>query len=130
MRISDWSSDVCSSDLTVYDGFDGDLALTEVQGIPVGSIFSGRYIVGPKIDPATADGFFNQNSDRFEMDTDGTIGDSLAADYPIRERILAAYVMPTVKFGDFTAIPGVRVEHTKRKYTATALIDTRPPKHK
>src|SRR3546814_16889558 len=87
MRISDWSSDVCSSDVTVYDGFDGDLALTEVQGIPVGSIFSGRYIVGPKIDPATADGFFNQNSDRFEMDTDGTIGDSLAADYRIREQI-------------------------------------------
>src|SRR3546814_9309247 len=113
MRISDWSSDVCSSDLTVYDGFDGDLALTEVQGIPVGSIFSGRYIVGPKIDPATADGFFNQNSDRFEMDTDGTIGDSLAADYRIRERILAAYVMTTVQFGDFTAIPGVRVENTK-----------------
>src|SRR3546814_18481894 len=35
-----------NEDVTVYDGFDGDLALTEVQGIPVGSIFSGRYIVG------------------------------------------------------------------------------------
>src|SRR3546814_9124108 len=58
------------------------------------------------------------------MDTDGTIGDSLAADYRIRERILAAYVMTTVKFGDFTAIPGVRVENTKSKYAAKAVIDT------
>src|SRR3546814_19326146 len=59
-----------------------------------------------------------------DMDTDGTIGDSLAADYRIRERILAAYVMTTVKFGDFTAIPGVRVENTKSKYAAKAVIDT------
>ncbi|HVI99883.1 MAG TPA: TonB-dependent receptor [Sphingomonas sp.] len=113
-----------NEDVDVYDGFDGDLALTEVQGRPVGSIFSGRYVVGPKIDPATADGFFDQNSDWFELDAEGTIGDSLAADYRIKERILAAYVMTTLKFGDFTAIPGVRVENTKSKYAAKAVIDT------
>src|SRR3546814_19392245 len=32
--------------------------------------------------------------------------------------------MTTVKFGDFTAIPGVRVENTKSKYAAKAVIDT------
>src|SRR3546814_19021179 len=30
----------------------------------------------------------------------------------------------SVKFGDFTAIPGVRVENTKSKYAAKAVIDT------
>ncbi len=108
----------------VYDGFDGDLRLTEVQGTPLGSIFSGRYVVGPRIDPATADGFFDDNASLFEMDTDGTVGDSLAADYRIKERILAAYVMTTLKFGDFTMIPGVRVENTKSEYAAKAVIDT------
>src|SRR3546814_15514386 len=32
--------------------------------------------------------------------------------------------MTTVKFGDFTASPGVRVENTKSKYAAKAVIDT------
>ncbi len=58
------------------------------------------------------------------MDAEGTIGDSLAADYRIKERILAAYAMTTLKFGNFTAIPGIRVENTKSKYAAKAVLDT------
>ena len=108
----------------VYDGYDGDFVLADIQGKPVGGIFKGRYVVGPRIDPAAADSFFEQNKDNFEMDVEGTIGDSLAADYRVKERILAGYVMTTLKFGDFTMVPGVRVERTKSKYAAKAVIDT------
>src|SRR3546814_9350720 len=62
MRISDWSSDVCSSDLTpsygVIDPGRRDGALTEVRGLvekpapgtaPSNLILPGRYILQPEV---------------------------------------------------------------------------------
>lgn len=112
------------SDSIIYDGYDGDLTLDQVQGKSAGSIFHGRYEIGATVDREAADNFFEANQDDFEVDVGGSVGDSLAADYRIRERILAGYVMSTLKFGSFTIIPGVRVEHTKSRYAAKAVLDT------
>src|SRR3546814_8065756 len=40
MRISDWSSDVCSSDLSHYQALDGELP--SPYGAPVGCLFVSR----------------------------------------------------------------------------------------
>lgn len=108
----------------IYDGYDGDFTLDQVQGSSINSIFKGRYPFGATISRRSADGFFDTNFGGFELDEEATLGDSLAADYLIREKILAAYAMTTLKFGKFTAIPGVRVEKTKSNYAAKAVLDT------
>jgi len=113
------------TDSTIYEGFDGDdLTLDQFLGKPINSIFDGRYPFGPTVDGRAADEFFFANEGLFEIDEAGTIGDSLASDYLINERIVAAYVMARLKFGALTAIPGIRVEHTKSDYAAKAVLDT------
>jgi len=108
----------------IYDGYDGTFGFDEVQGESIGSIFKGRYPFGITIDRPSADAFFDSNFDNFELDEEGTLGDSLAGDYLIREKIFAAYAMATIKVGDFTAIPGVRMEKTKSNYAAKAVLDS------
>jgi TonB-dependent receptor len=111
-------------DSIIYDGYDGDLTVADVLGAPVGSIYGGRYPFGATISRDLANAFFNSNINDFEVDVQGSVGDSLAADYRINERIIAGYAMATLRFGDFTVIPGVRVEHTRSNYAATAVLDT------
>jgi TonB-dependent receptor len=50
------------------------------------------------------------------------LADSLSSDYDVTERILAGYVMATLKFGDLTVVPGVRIEHTRDR-TAAKIVD-------
>lgn len=108
----------------VYDGYDGDFTLDQVEGGSIGSIFKGRYPFGVIISRPSADDFFDSNFDDFELDEEGTVGDSLAGDYLIREKIFAAYAMATLKIGQITAIPGVRMEKTKSNYAAKAVLDS------
>ncbi|WP_054588245.1 TonB-dependent receptor [Sphingopyxis macrogoltabida] len=109
---------------SVYDGYDGDFTLDQVEGGSIGSIFKGRYPFGVVISRPSADDFFDSNFDDFELDEEGTVGDSLAGDYLIREKIFAAYAMATLKIGQITAIPGVRMEKTKSNYAAKAVLDS------
>ncbi|AMU88857.1 hypothetical protein ATM17_07350 [Sphingopyxis macrogoltabida] len=109
---------------SVYDGYDGDFTLDQVEGGSIGSIFKGRYPFGVIISRPSADDFFDSNFDDFELDEEGTVGDSLAGDYLIREKIFAAYAMATLKIGQITAIPGVRMEKTKSNYAAKAVLDS------
>ena len=112
-------------DATIYDGYDGpDLTLDAFLGNPIASIYDGRYAFGDTINRATADAFFRANQANFEIDEEGTIGDSLAGDYRVNETITAAYVMSTLRLGDWTIIPGVRVERTESDYAAKAVLDT------
>lgn len=107
-----------------YGGFDGTLNMDQVLSSPVDAIFKGRFPFGPTIDRGLFDRFLRSNINDFEIDEEATVGDSLAADYRINERILAAYAMATLRFGDLTIIPGVRVEHTRSRYAAIAVLDT------
>jgi outer membrane receptor for Fe3+-dicitrate len=43
-------------------------------------------------------------------------------DYDVRERISAGYIMATLKFGDFTLVPGVRIEHTADRAQAKLIL--------
>jgi TonB-dependent receptor len=108
----------------IYGGYDDDFTLDQVEGAPIESIFDGRYPFGATISRPSADAFFQSNLAGFELDEEGTVSDSLAADYLIREKILAAYAMATLRLGAFTAIPGVRMEKTKSNYAAKDVLDT------
>jgi TonB-dependent receptor len=113
------------ADAMIYEGYAGGaFTLDQVQGPSLGSIFDGRYELGVGIDRAAADAFFQSNMSDFELDEEGSIGDSLAADYQVTERITAAYLMTTLKMGAWTVIPGVRVENTDSDYAAKAVLDT------
>lgn len=111
-------------DSRIYGDYSDDLTMDQVLGSPVSGIYNGRYPFGPTISRAAADGFFDAHSGDFELDEEGTVGDSLAGDYRINEKIFAAYAMATFKAGNFTAIPGVRMEKTKSDYAAKAVLDS------
>ena len=104
-----------------YD--DGDLTLADVTGAPIDSIYDGRYPFGPTVSQVRADAYFNANRGEFELDEEATVGDSLAADFDITETITAAYAMATLKFGQWTVIPGLRVEHTEGEFAANAITE-------
>lgn len=103
----------------VYD--DGDLLMSDVAGRPIASIWDRRYRFGPTIDSAAANAYFDANRGEFEEDFAGTLSATLGGDYRITEKIAAAYVMGRLRFGDFTWIPGVRVESTRGDYAAYAF---------
>jgi len=106
-----------------YD--EGALTLADVEGPSIDSVFDGRYPFGPTIDGPAANAYFNANTGEFEEDFAGTLSASLAGDYRINEKIYAAYVMGRLRFGDFTVIPGVRMERTEGTYAANAYdVDT------
>jgi TonB-dependent receptor len=111
-------------DSRIYGDYSDDLTMDQVLGSPVSGIYDGRYPFGPTISRAAADGFFDAHSGDFELDEEGTVGDSLGGDYRINEKIFAAYAMATFQVGEFTAIPGVRMEKTKSDYAAKAVIDS------
>ena len=102
-----------------YD--EGPLLLSDVAGTPLGSVFGGRHRFGPIIDGPTANAYFNTNSGQFEEDMEGTLATTLAGDYRITEKITAAYAMGRLRFGDFTMIPGIRMERTEGDYAAIAF---------
>lgn len=106
-----------------YDYEGPGLTLDMVDGAPIDSIYDGRYPFGPTVSQALADAYFLANRGDFELDEESTIGDSLAADYDISETVTAAYVMATLKFDNWTVIPGVRVEHTEGEFAAKSVTD-------
>lgn len=85
--------------------------------------YDGRYGFGPRINYWGARDFLNANPGAFVGTTNtanlnSSISASLTNDSDVKERIWAGYAMATLTFGDFTLIPGVRVEHTEDKLLA------------
>lgn len=74
--------------------------------------YDGRYVFGPRIDYAAAQAFAAANPGLLSPNVSSTVGNSLANDYDVREKIWAGYLMGTFTWGRFTLVPGVRIEHT------------------
>lgn len=98
-----------------YNG--GSLTLASVSSSSIGGIFDGRYTIGPVVDYGLANDYFDAHRDEFVENEDSTLSTSLAGDYRLEEKILAAYVMSEVNIGNLTIIPGVRVERTEGVYS-------------
>ena len=97
-------------DAVTLDMQHGPMTLADVLGKPMGSMFGGRYFIGPTISNPAAKAYFDAHGGEFEEDEEGTLSATLAADYRITEKITAGYIMSRLRFGDLTVIPGVRVE--------------------
>ncbi|MBL8521769.1 MAG: TonB-dependent receptor [Betaproteobacteria bacterium] len=86
--------------------------------------FANRYLFGPYVNYGLSRAFFDGNPTAFSVDNAATLSDSLAADYAIREKVSAAYVMATYNPGKLTVIPGIRVERTTGNFKAIAITPT------
>lgn len=90
-------------------------ALGDVDYVGDTSFMGGQFPFGARIDYAAARAWFDANPKQYALDTAGTISDSLSSDYRVKEDIVAAYAMATLKTGALTLVPGVRMEHTVDK---------------
>jgi TonB-dependent receptor len=77
------------------------------------NFYDGRYVFGPRINYAAAQAYATANPGLLTTNVSSTVGNSLANDYDVREKIWAGYVMGTFTWGQFTLVPGVRIEHTE-----------------
>lgn len=83
--------------------------------------YDGRYTLAPIINYDAVQAYFAANPTTMVLDNAGSVGNSLANDYRVTEKIAAAYAMATLHQGPWTIIPGVRVENTDGSYAAKAF---------
>lgn len=85
------------------------------------NFYDGRYTFGPRIDYWAARAYVDAHPGVLAVNTSSSISDTLANDSDVREVIYAGYAMFTVKTGNWTIIPGVRVEATRDKVYAKSV---------
>jgi TonB-dependent receptor len=97
------------------------------------NFYDGQYVFGPRISYDAAQAYAAANPTALTQSAaniNSSRNNSQVNDYDVREKIAAAYVMATLKFGDLTIVPGVRVEHTKdwqkAKVFATGTVAAAP----
>ena len=103
------------------DAVDFTLADTGLFSSGPSDFFDGRYELGPVLDFAGHEAYFQSNSAMFEFNADGSAENSIASDYDIVEDLYAGYGMISVDFGSTTVLAGVRVEYTDATYNATLI---------
>jgi TonB-dependent receptor len=96
-------------------------ALTNVGYTGSPDFYDGLFKFGERIDYNAARSYFDANPGVGAIDTTGTLADTLSSDYDVTETITAGYVMATLKFGALTLVPGVRVEHTRDRASASIV---------
>ena len=104
-----------------YNGGAAPPPLTAVAKAGAVSIYDGRYTLGPRIDYDKLTAYIKANPASVAYSLSGSLGNSLVNDYEANEKVYAGYGMATLKFGDVTVIPGVRVETTKGDYSAKTI---------
>lgn len=88
------------------------------------SFYGNDYTFGPRIDYVAAQAYLAANPGTVTLNTAGSIANSLANDYDVKERIIAGYAMATLKFDKLTLVPGVRVEQTRDRSQAKLITAT------
>jgi TonB-dependent receptor len=99
--------------ITAFTGSSGfTLAGSGAAYVGDTSFYDGMYTFGPRIDYGKAQAFAVANPGLLATNVSSTVGNSLANDYDVHEKIWAGYIMATIVAGPLTIVPGVRVEHT------------------
>ena len=107
----------------------GSTAFTAANASYTGNtdFYNGMYVFGPRIGYDLAQAYVAANPTALAQSASNLTAsrnNSLINDYDVRERILAGYVMATLKIGDLTIIPGVRVERTTDEVAAKVITGT------
>ncbi|HXH15588.1 MAG TPA: TonB-dependent receptor [Sphingomonas sp.] len=109
-------------DYTTYSLTSGrSFTLANVSYLGDTSFYGSDYSFGPRIGYDTAQAFLAVNPGTVTLNTAGSINNSLANDYDVKERIIAGYAMATLKFDKLTLVPGVRVEQTRDRSKAKLI---------
>lgn len=107
--------------LTAIGATAGSRTYASDVAIIVPTIFDGSLTYGPTLNIDTAQAFVFANAANtgfFTVNAADQVSQSKTSDYRVRETVTAAYAMATVRAGDLTVIPGVRMEHTKGRTAA------------
>ena len=107
-------------DILVY-GAGTPFNASSVSYIDDTNFYDGRYFFGPRINYDAAQAFVTANPAAIVFNTGSSLNNSLANDYDVTEQIYAGYATATLKFGDLTLVPGVRVEHTRDRTKAKLI---------
>jgi TonB-dependent receptor len=109
-------------DLTSYKSTkNANWTLDTVGFLGDSDFYNGQFNFGQRIDWNKAQAYLIAHPNVATFDYAGNLSGSLAPDYDVKERILAGYAMVTLKFGNLTIIPGLRVENT-RDQTAAKIV--------
>ncbi|MCR6661358.1 MAG: TonB-dependent receptor [Asticcacaulis sp.] len=102
-----------------------DMKLSDFESYDAGSLYGREF--GPTVDFLKSLDYAEANG-LMELNVGESIADELGGDYDVREKVAAAYIQATIRKGDLTLIPGLRVEQTDATYKAiaydTAAIET------
>jgi TonB-dependent receptor len=113
-----------------YAAATGAPALTNFAFFGKPATYDGRYTVGPRVSYGLAENYFSashpggcdsSSSGGLKCDANATASASASGDYKISEEVVAGYAMATLKFGQLTVIPGVRIEGTSGTYDAKGV---------
>ena len=85
------------------------------------SYYDGAYKVGPLSDYGKINQLVLANLSQFSLDTNGSLSQSIPADFDANERVYAGYLMNTIAFGKLGVQAGLRFEGTDAAYTANEL---------
>ncbi|WP_326525149.1 TonB-dependent receptor [Sphingomonas sp.] len=99
----------------------GSRTIANDLGDTIATTFDGAYTFGPKISLASAQAFVfanNTNTTQFTVNANDQISQSTTSDYRVKEKVIAGYVMATIKSDSLTIIPGVRMERTEGRTSA------------
>ncbi len=88
------------------------------------SFYGSDYTFGPRIGYDTAQAYLAANPGTITLSNSGSVNNSLANDYDVKERIIAGYAMATLKVDRLTLVPGVRVEATRDSSKAKLITAT------
>ena len=94
------------------------------------NFYDGMYVFGPRIDYNAAQAYAVANPTAITQSAaniNSSRNNSQVNDYDVREKIGAAYLMATLKWGGLTLVPGIRVEHTKDEQKAKLIATGTAP---
>jgi TonB-dependent receptor len=103
--------------LDVFDGFDGDFTLGDVLGQQDYDLA----LIDPVPGVAAWRRFLRANGGSFEINDLDTLFESTAADYDVKEDIIAGYVLARYETETLKIIGGLRVEHTENEVRANLV---------
>ncbi len=112
-------------DMTVYDGFDGDYLLSQVAHAGDPDFYRSErnyYTFGPYPNFNSAEQFFRDNENLFEVSDADTIAESYGVDYRVKEDVTAGYIMGSLTAGSATFVGGLRVEQTDTDFDAYDVV--------
>ncbi len=107
----------------LYDLSKSGMTLNNFQSYTGATLYDGRYTLGPTVDFPGSLAYAKAHNllvDANLVQPDSIVGE-LGGDYDVSETVSAGYAQATIRSGNLTVTPGVRVEHTANDSAAIAF---------